>query len=95
MISRVLIFLAQLAAFYAYSGVDVSQLTSVDSFACLVSSGYHFAIPRVYQSNGKCDPNGRQNVYNARNGGMSYVDGYIFPCFDCGNPAGQVREHIH
>jgi hypothetical protein len=21
---------------------------------------------------------------------MSHVDGYIFPCYSCGNPAGQV-----
>jgi hypothetical protein len=90
MIFGLVIFLTQLAALLATSGVDVSQLTSTSSYQCLVSNGYSFAVPRVYQSSGKCDPNGKQNINNARSAGVKYVDGYIFPCYSCGNPAGQV-----
>lgn len=76
-------------------GVDVSQATSVSSFQCLKSSGYSFAIVRVYQSNGKVDPNGATTISNAWAGGMSHVDGYIFPCYSCGNPAGQMDAAIN
>lgn len=38
-------------------GVDVSSRVSTSSWQCLKSNGYHFAIVRVYQSNGKPDPN--------------------------------------
>jgi hypothetical protein len=92
MIFGLVIFLTQLAALLATSGVDVSQLTSTSSYQCLVSNGYSFAVPRVYQSSGKCDPNGKANINNARSAGVKYVDGYIFPCYSCGNPAGQVNS---
>lgn len=72
-------------------GVDVSQRTYSSSFSCLKSNGYSFAIVRVYQSNGQCDPNGPYSIEDAWSGGMSYVDGYIFPCYSCGNPAKQVQ----
>ena len=26
---------------------------------------------------------------------MNYVDGYIFPCYSCGNPAGQIDAAIN
>jgi hypothetical protein len=42
-------------------------------------------------SNGRCDSNGPANINDAWNGGMAHVDGYIFPCYSCGNPAGQVK----
>jgi len=57
--------------------------------------GVSFAIPRVYQSNGKCDPNGASNINHARNAGIKYVDGYIFPCYSCGNAAGQMDQTIN
>ena len=55
------------------------------------SNGLTFAIVRVYQSNGVCDPNGPATITDAWSGGMNYVDGYIFPCYSCGNPAKQVE----
>jgi hypothetical protein len=79
-------------------GVDVSQATSESAFRCLKSDGYDFAVVRVYQSTGHHDPNGAQSIINARNAGIAYVDGYIFPCPKCGNPEGQVNdtiEHLH
>ena len=75
----------------ATTGVDVSQRTYSSSFSCMKSYGYSFAIVRVYQSNGVCDPNGPATINDAWTGGMSYVDGYIFPCYSCGNPAKQVN----
>jgi hypothetical protein len=79
-------------AVYATTGVDVSQATSQSSFSCMKGNyGYNFAIVRVYQSSGKCDPNGPTTMKNAWNGGMAHVDGYIFPCYSCGNPKKQVR----
>jgi hypothetical protein len=86
---------AQLIAVFGYSGVDVSQATSQSSFECLKSNGYHFACVRVYRSSGSCDPNGPTTINNAWKGGMSYVDGYIFPCYSCGNPAGQIDATIN
>jgi hypothetical protein len=86
----VTVFTLCLAQTLATTGVDVSQLTSTSSFSCLKSYGYNFAIVRVFQSTGNPDPNGPSSIYNAWNGGMAHVDGYIFPCYSCGNPAGQV-----
>jgi hypothetical protein len=74
----------------ATTGVDVSQRTYASSFSCIKSYGYNFAIVRVYQSNGQCDPNGPYTIEDAWSGGMAHVDGYIFPCYSCGNPAKQV-----
>lgn len=75
----------------AFYGVDVSQRTYSSNFNCMVNNGYGFAIIRVYQSFGQPDPNGPASINDAWNGGMSYVDGYIFPCYSCGNAAQQVR----
>ena len=71
-------------------GVDLSQATSLSSLQCVKNYGYDFAIPRVYKSTGSPDPNGPSNINNAWAAGMSHVDGYIFPCYSCGNPAKQV-----
>ena len=90
MITILSLFLALVASAIAYHGVDVSQSTSSSSFSCMKGDGNSFAIVRVYQSNGVVDANGPSTINNAWAGGMSYVDGYIFPCFSCGNPAKQV-----
>lgn len=92
MMIQAVLFMAILAVALATYGVDVSQRTSKSSFECLKSNGYHFAVVRVYQSNGKCDPNGPATITDAWNGGMSHVDGYIFPCYSCGNPRKQVEN---
>jgi len=72
----------------AFSGVDVSSY--VDTWNCLKSSGYDFAIIRGYQSFGAVDPNAAQTIANAKAAGIAYVDTYFFPCVQCGNPAGQA-----
>ena len=76
-------------------GVDVSARTYTSSFECMVSNGYIFTIVRVYQSSGHTDPNGPSTINDAWSGGMSYVDGYIFPCYSCGNAAKQVLKESH
>jgi GH25 family lysozyme M1 (1,4-beta-N-acetylmuramidase) len=82
-------------AAYAAVGVDVSQAVSTGAFQCLRNAGYgSFAIPRVYQSVGRPDPNGASNVKNAWASGMPHVDGYIFPCPTCGNGYGQVAAAV-
>lgn len=89
-ILSLLLLVALIGCISAYSGVDVSQRTSSSSFNCMVNSGYHFTVVRVYCSSGKVDSNGPASITDAWSGGMSYVDGYIFPCYSCGNPAKQV-----
>lgn len=76
---------------FAYHGVDVSQRFYSSSFSCLVKSGYSFTVVRVYKSSGQPDSNGPLTISDAWAGGMSHVDGYIFPCYSCGNPAKQVK----
>lgn len=56
-----------------------------------VDNGYEFAIVRVYQSLGQVDPNGAQTIKNAKNAGIQYVDGYLYPCVPCKQPDAQVR----
>ena len=92
---RVFALLALLGTAFSYTGVDLSQPCSTSGFSCMKSNGVSFAIVRVYQSNGKVDPNGANTINAAWAGGMSHVDGYIFPCFSCGNPEGQMDAAIN
>jgi hypothetical protein len=79
----------------AYYGVDVSSPTSSGAFSCLKNNGYHFAVVRCYQSNGQPDPNAPGTLRAAWDGGMSYVDVYMFPCPQCGKSATQqVQEAV-
>lgn len=97
--SRTLCFLALLAicvpAAFATSGVDVSQPVSTSNWQCMRSNdGVSFAIVRTFQSTGSNDPNGHTTVANAWAAGLAHVDVYMFPCFSCGNPAGQVSSAV-
>lgn len=77
-------------------GVDVSTRVYQDTWSCLKSSyGASFAVVRVYRSSGSVDPNGAATINDARAGGIPYVDGYIFPCYSCGNPAKQMDDTIN
>lgn len=89
---RLLLTLAALPALVvATYGVDVSTRVNKDSWSCLKTNhGVSFAIVRVYCSSGKVDSNGAATINDARAAGIKYVDGYIFPCYSCGNPAKQV-----
>ena len=78
-------------AFAASYGVDYSSLVSVSSHQCFKNNGFTFAIPRCWCSVGSMDSNCVQNCKNAHAAGMSRVDTYFFPCYSCGNVAGQVK----
>jgi hypothetical protein len=79
-------------------GVDVSQPVSVSDWTCLRSPGgqgpVNFAIVRVHEETGRIDQNGLATIKAAHTAGIPHVDGYLFPCFKCGNPAGQVSATI-
>jgi len=79
-----------LSGTFATLGVDVSTSVLPADWSCLKSAGYTYGVVRCYQSNGVTDPNCPHTIYNAWAGGMSHVDAYIFPCYSCGNPSGQV-----
>jgi len=82
-------------------GVDVSSTVSVDQWKCIKRDGWFFAIIRIYRKVGDIDGNAADTIKNARTGGFSNVDGYIWPCTnhrDCpslrNNPKEQVRQAI-
>ena len=78
----------------AVTGVDVSQAVSESDWNCLQSPGGQgavaFGVARVYSELGHVDTTGIATVKAARAAGIKYMDGYIFPCVKCGNPAAQV-----
>eukprot|EP00118_Oscarella_pearsei_P000054 m.4085 g.4085 ORF g.4085 m.4085 type:complete len:239 (+) comp10183_c0_seq1:76-792(+) len=73
-------------------GVDVSAVVSRSAFECLKSTGYSYAIVRAHHSNGGVDKNAPTTIANAWAAGFSHVDAYLFPCYRCGDPAGQASE---
>ena len=79
---------------FAITGVDVSTAVSQKQWTCLQGPGgqgpVEFAVARVYTETGHVDSTGVGSIKAARAAGIKYVDGYIFPCVSCGNPAGQV-----
>ena len=85
-----MMFVLFFAVAFATKGVDYSTAMSTSTQSCFVSSGYKFAIPRCFRSLGSTDPNCKSNIANAHSAGMSRVDAYFFPCYSCGNVAGQV-----
>jgi GH25 family lysozyme M1 (1,4-beta-N-acetylmuramidase) len=93
MVKIVLLFLALAVPVLSTLGVDVSALTN--TFSCLKSSGYSFAIVRGYRSSGSVDPNVVTNIRNARAAGIPYVDVYLFPCVPCANPASQATALVN
>eukprot|EP01088_Endostelium_zonatum_P001209 TRINITY_DN11507_c0_g1_i1.p1 TRINITY_DN11507_c0_g1~~TRINITY_DN11507_c0_g1_i1.p1 ORF type:complete len:229 (+),score=50.44 TRINITY_DN11507_c0_g1_i1:44-688(+) len=76
-------------------GVDVSQFTSESSFQCLNQRGFNFAIVRGFDSTGRVDPNCVGSIANAWAAGFAHVDVYMFPCYSCGNPAGQMLSLVN
>mmetsp|Transcript_7847 Transcript_7847/g.19220 ORF Transcript_7847/g.19220 Transcript_7847/m.19220 type:complete len:234 (-) Transcript_7847:257-958(-) len=76
----------------ATMGVDVSYPPR--DWGCLRSQGVEFAIARVGRSTGSPDPNARTMVSGAKNAGIKYVDGYIFPCYKCGGGKAQVEAAV-
>jgi len=75
-------------------GVDVSSYVSESAFSCLRSNGFSFAVVRCWESTGHADPNCPGTVSNAWAAGLAHVDVYFFPCYFCGNAAGQVKSAV-
>ena len=79
-------------------GVDISQPVSKADWTCLQTPGgqgpVEFAIARIYTESGRVDTNGVQSIIAAHAAGVPHVDGYLFPCFKCGNAAGQVSAAV-
>jgi len=78
----------------AVYGLDVSERVYQSNFECLMDWGYQFAVVRVYRSSGVVDTNGPGTINDAWKAGMAAVDGYIFPCYFCGDAAGQIDDTI-
>uniref|UniRef100_A0A8R1HKZ9 Lysozyme n=1 Tax=Caenorhabditis japonica TaxID=281687 RepID=A0A8R1HKZ9_CAEJA len=78
------------------NGLDFIQATSVATMQCLKKSGISFVIPRIFTSVGTIDQTGINNVKNAHEAGIAYIDGYLFPCLasHCGSGAQQVKEAL-
>jgi len=63
-------------------------------WTCLKNISYSFAVVRIFRKVGVIDSNAADTIRNARTAGISNVDGYIFPCFNCGNPRAQVQTAV-
>jgi len=90
----VVILACLLCANASHMGVDLSQECLIDGFKCLSGKGFTHAIIRAWRSDGEPDPVGPHTIYNAWDGNMTKVDVYIFPCYSCGDPAGQIKYTI-
>jgi len=74
------------------SGVDVSTLVQ-NSWSCIASQGYSFAIVRSYRSDGIVDSNAVATIKNAAAAGLR-VDAYHFPNIYV-NAAQQIRDNLN
>jgi len=54
-----------------------------------------FATVRVYHSYGAPDKSAPASIKSARAAGVEKVDGYLYPCVKCGDPAGQVADALN
>lgn len=89
-----LVMLAVVIGVMASTGFDLSSLTSVESFQCLVNKySATFTIIRAYRSIGAIDPNIKTNLKNAQDAGIFFTDIYMFPCRGK-SPVDQVGELI-
>jgi len=88
--------LALIAPSQATYGVDVSQETLPSAWSCLKRNGFTYGVVRAFQSTGEVDPLGPHTIANARDGGMTEVDVYMFPCPRCAaSPQDQVRTAVN
>jgi hypothetical protein len=73
-------------------GVDVSSGVSTDTWKCIKSKGFDFAIIRGFQETCNVDPNSHATVQAAWAGGMAHVDLYLFPSYGCGKSAAEQMD---
>lgn len=89
-----LLVLAIALGVLASNGIDLSSLTSVEAFQCLVDKqGVTFAVMRAYKSYGAVDPTVKMNIQNAQDAGIFFTDVYMFPCRGK-SPVAQANELI-
>lgn len=62
-----------------YLGFDLAKLYDLDTYLCLKTRGFTFAIIRAYRSLGVVDVNAVANLNAAKNAGLD-TDVYLFPC---------------
>ena len=74
-----LALLAATASAGYVKGVDCAYAYPQESWDCLKSKGYDFAVIRCYRSVGKPDDACAESVLKARKAGMSPIDLYFFP----------------
>ena len=76
-------------------GIDFQNNITLSQFTCLKNEQEKdFVILRAYRSFGAVDPSINTNLAYAKQAGFKYIDIYMFPCFKCGNPKGQVDAMI-
>lgn len=75
-------------------GIDVSVAVSESTWSCMETEGVDFMIARIYRSSGEVDTNGAATISAARQAGINYTDAYLFPCYSCGDAAGQVQDAV-
>ncbi len=79
-------------------GLDLSYFqgaVSVETFQCLASSGYEFAILEgTAGSSGSVNPYLGGILNSAKSAGIRYVDVYVFLDFERGDPRGQIQEVV-
>jgi hypothetical protein len=63
-----------------------------NQWACLKRQlGITFGVVRIYQREGKVDPNGIQTLKNGHAGGLKFMDANIVPCKNCKNPSAKQQ----
>ena len=79
--------------FAARYGVDIAESISTSSITCLRDLGYDdFFIFRAWRSIGQFDSNAATTNSRAIDAGFASgnIDAYFYPCYSCGDAAGQV-----
>lgn len=95
--SIVAIFSSYLLVCDGANGLTIIERTYVSSFECMKGKNIKNFALRLYLSNGKTDPNGPFNIRDAVQAGIfgNKIDGFIQPCYNCGDGAKQVYKHMY
>lgn len=81
-------------AVLAANGVDLSSITTVDNFKCMVSThNISFVSMRGYRSFASPDPNAKAVLKAAQDAGIKVTDIYAFPCRGK-SPIDQANEMV-
>ena len=98
MLYNIFVLIGLISTAFASIGVDVVEKIPAASWQCMKADGYNFATVRIYYYDtnfiepvAAVDSNGPFNVQGAWTAGIANVDAYIIPCYNCGNPAKQVK----